>query len=308
MTATERPAAFTPGNLRDALQGVRALVLDADGVLMYASNPLPGSVEALAMLESAGVPYRVVTNFSSAHRETLAAAFSRRSGLPVTPGRIITAASAAAAYTALHHPDEPLLVLASDDARREWAGQHALTPVEADAPGVRVAAVVIGDAGEDLSFRNLDIAFRQLRGGAAFVAMHRNPWWITPRGVTLDAGAVVVGLEFALGRRAIVAGKPSPVVFREAVRELAADVRAAGGSRLRGAEVAMVGDDLESDIAGSRRAGLRGILVLTGKTDLAAVDAAEATGRLNGPARPDGIAVDLSEVVQALIKSRDGAR
>jgi HAD superfamily hydrolase (TIGR01450 family) len=299
MSATELDA---------ALRGVRALVLDADGVLLYAGQPLPGAVAALAALESAGVPYRVVTNFSLAHRETLAAGVSRQFGRPVDPSRIITAASAAAAWTALHHPGEPLLVFASDDARREWAGQRVLTPAEADDPTTPVAAVVIGDAGDELSWRNLDIAFRRLRAGAAFIAMHRNLWWMTPRGITLDAGAVVIGLEHALERRATVAGKPSPVVFREALRELAAEVRAAGGPRLRAADVAMVGDDLESDVAGAHRAGLRGLLVLTGKTDRAAIDAAEAAGRLRGPGRPDGIGSDLLHVVTALIEGRDGTR
>jgi HAD superfamily hydrolase (TIGR01450 family) len=299
MSATELDA---------ALRGVRALVLDADGVLLYAGQPLPGAVAALAGLEAAGIPYRVVTNFSLAHRETLAAGVSRQFGRPVDPSRIITAASAAAAWTALHHPGEPLLVFASDDARREWAGQRVLTPAEADDPATPVAAVVIGDAGDELSWRNLDIAFRRLRAGAAFIAMHRNLWWMTPRGITLDAGAVVIGLEHALERRATVAGKPSPVVFREALRELAAEVRAAGGPRLRAADVAMVGDDLESDVAGAHRAGLRGLLVLTGKTDRAAIDAAEATGRLRGPGRPDGIGSDLLQVVTALIEGRDGRR
>jgi HAD superfamily hydrolase (TIGR01450 family) len=299
MSATELDA---------ALRGVRALVLDADGVLLYAGQPLPGAVAALAALEAAGIPYRVVTNFSLAHRETLAAGVSRQFGRPVDPSRIITAASAAAAWTALHHPGEPLLVFASDDARREWAGQRVLTPAEADDPATPVAAVVIGDAGDELSWRNLDIAFRRLRAGAAFIAMHRNLWWMTPRGITLDAGAVVIGLEHALERRATVAGKPSPVVFREALRELAAEVRAAGGPRLRAADVAMVGDDLESDVAGAHRAGLRGLLVLTGKTDRAAIDAAEATGRLRGPGRPDGIGSDLLQVVTALIEGRDGRR
>lgn len=295
-------------DLVTALHGVRALVLDADGVLLYTSQPLPGSVEALARLEGAGIPYRVVTNFSLAHRETLAAGVSRQFGRPVSPSTIITAASAAAAYTALHHAGEPLLVLASDDARREWTDQHVLTPDQADDPATPVAAVVIGDAGDDLSFRNLDIAFRRLKGGAAFIAMHRNPWWMTPKGVTLDSGALVIGLEHALERRATVAGKPSPVVFREAFRELSAEVRAAGGPRLRAEEVAMVGDDLESDVAGARRIGLRGILVLTGKTDRATVDAAEAAGRLRGPGRPDGIGSNLLEVVDALLEARDPPR
>lgn len=302
------PATTLVTDLATALRGVRALVLDADGVLLYAGEPLPGAVQALGRLEAAGVPYRVVTNFSLAHRETLAAGVSRQFGRPVSPSTIISAASAAAAWTALHHAGEPLLVFASDDARREWAGQRVLTPDEADDPATPVAAVVIGDAGDELSFRNLDIAFRRLRGGAAFIAMHRNPWWMTPRGIALDSGALVIGLEHALERRATVAGKPSPVVFREAHRELAADVRAAGGSRLRASEVAMVGDDLESDVAGARRIGLRGILVLTGKTGRAAVDAAEAAGRLRGPTRPDAIGADLREVVDALIEGRDGTQ
>jgi ribonucleotide monophosphatase NagD (HAD superfamily) len=96
--------------------------------------------------------------------------------------------------------------------------------------------------------------------------MHRNPWWMTPKGVTLDAGAVVAGLEFALGRKARICGKPSPMVFRQALRDLRAEATRSGGPRLRADDVVMVGDDPRADIAAARRVGLRGILVLTGKT------------------------------------------
>jgi HAD superfamily hydrolase (TIGR01450 family) len=303
-TSTTRPGLPL---LRDGLRGVRALILDADGVLLYAGQPLPGAAEALARLDDSGTPYRVVTNFSLAHRTSLAAGVSRQFGRPVRPESIITAASAAAAYTARHHAGQPLLVLASDDARREWDGQQVLTPEEADASDGAVAAVVIGDAGDDLSFRNLDIAFRRLRAGAAFVAMHRNPWWVTPKGVTLDSGALVIGLEHALERRATIAGKPSAVVFREAVRELALEVAAAGGLRLRSGDVAMIGDDLQADVAGAQRAGLRGILVLTGKTDRAAVeaDAARRARRRKGGGRgPDGVGDGVLDVVKALLGER----
>jgi HAD superfamily hydrolase (TIGR01450 family) len=282
--------------IRAALVGVRAFILDADGVLMYRNDPITGSAEAVSELRRRGIPYRVVTNFSSAHRASLAAAFGKATGLAVDPAEIITAASAAAAYTAAHHAREPLLVLAAPDARREWAGQQALSPDEADARSEPVAAVVIGDAGDDLSYRNLDIAFRQLKAGAAFVAMHRNPWWMTPKGYTLDAGAYVLGLEAALGRRAVICGKPSPVVFRQAVGELRAELagreRGSGESRLRVGDVAMVGDDPNADIAAARRVGLRGILVLSGKVD--AVGAA-ATG-----VRPTAIAANLLEIIHAL--------
>jgi HAD superfamily hydrolase (TIGR01450 family) len=278
--------------LRTALEGVRAFVLDADGVLMYRGAPIPGSPEALVELRRRRIPYRVVTNFSSAHRSTLAAAFAKATGLSVDGAEIITAASAAAAYTAKHHPGAPLLVLAAPDARREWAGQVVVTPDEADARDAPVAAVVIGDAGDDLSYRNLDIAYRQLRGGAEFVAMHRNPWWVTPKGFTLDAGALVAGLEFALGRRAVICGKPSPVVFREAVAELRSDVARSGESRLRTREVAMVGDDPRADIAAARRAGLRGFLVLSGKVT---ADEAAASGVV-----ADAVAPSLAGLIEHL--------
>jgi HAD superfamily hydrolase (TIGR01450 family) len=282
--------------LRAALEGVRAFVLDADGVLMYRGEPIPGAPEATVELRRRGIPYRVVTNFSSAHRSSLAAAFGKATGLPVDPNEIITAASAAAAYTARHHPGAPLLVLAAPDARREWAGQELLSPAEADARAEPVAAVVIGDAGDDLTFSNLDVAFRQMRNGAEFVAMHRNPWWMTPKGFTLDAGSVVAGLEFALGRKAIVCGKPSPVVFRQAVAELRTELAARpdgrGGSRLQTGEVAMVGDDPRADIAAAQRVGLRGLLVLTGKVTAAAASSSSV--------RPDAIADSLATIVASL--------
>jgi HAD superfamily hydrolase (TIGR01450 family) len=275
---------------------VRAFVLDADGVLMYRGAPIPGSPEAVVELRRRGLPYRVVTNFSSAHRSSLAAAFGKATGLAVDPAEIITASSAAAAYTAAHHPGKPLLVLAAPDARREWAGQDLIEIGEADARSEPVAAVVIGDAGDDLSYANLDIAFRQLRNGAEFVAMHRNPWWMTPKGFTLDAGAVVAGLEFALGRRAVICGKPSPVVFRQAVGELRAELAArpggSGGPRLRTGDVAMVGDDPRADIAAARRVGLRGVLVLTGKVS---GEEAEASG-----IGSEFVAPNLGSVVAAL--------
>ena len=279
-------------DLRRALDGVRALVLDADGVLLYRGEPIPGSPEAVLELRRRRIPYRVVTNFSSAHRSTLAAGFARSTGVDTDAAEIITAASAAAAYTATHHPAAPLLVLAAPDARREWEGQELISPAEADARAEPVGAVVIGDAGDDLSFRNLDIAYRQLRGGAEFVAMHRNPWWVTPKGFTLDSGALVAGLEFALGRRAVICGKPSPVVFRQAVADLRSEVARGGGARLRTADVAMVGDDPSADIAAAKRAGLRGILTLTGKTTAQEAAASKV--------RADAIARSLAEIVAAL--------
>jgi len=286
--------------LRHVMAGVRALVLDADGVLVMKGAALPGAVEALTALEARGIPFRVATNFSSAHRGTLAARF-QAAGLPVPEARIVTAASATAARTAAAYPGQPLFVITRPDGLREFNGQHLMRYEEADAPGARAAAVVLGDGDADLSFANLDRAFRLVRGGAALLAMHRNPWWFTSRGPTLDSGAFVAGLEFATGVRAVLCGKPGPIMFRTALAGVAADL----GGRVAAREVAMVGDDPAQDIAGARRLGMRGILVLTGKTsatDAAALrsGARPGTGARRSRAVPDAVARSLADVVAAL--------
>jgi HAD superfamily hydrolase (TIGR01450 family) len=279
--------------LRASLHGVRGLILDADGVLVRKGRSLPGAMPALQRLTAHGIPYRIVTNFSTAHRDTLAARFSE-GGLTLEPEHIITAASAAAAYTASAYPGRPLLVLAAPDAMREFAGQQVLSPAGAAAHRDGVAAVVMGDVGDELTFGDLDLAFRLARGGAELLAMHRNPWWLTERGVTLDAGAVVAGLEYALGRPARVLGKPSQVVFRQAAAGIAGDL---GLRRLPRSAIAMVGDDLRSDLAPARRLGMRTVLVLTGKTAGSEVAAAVASARL----APDVVAPSVAEVVAALV-------
>jgi HAD superfamily hydrolase (TIGR01450 family) len=292
--AYHRPMPTTdPDALRAALRGVRALVLDADGVLVLRNRPIPGATEALVHLEATRTPYRIVTNYSSAHRSTLAARFSA-GGAALDPARLITAASATAAHTAARFAGRPIYVIAAGDAMREFDGQVLLDAEAAAAatPG-EVAAIVIGDGGDELSYRNLDIAFGHIRAGAAFLAMHRNPWWLTAKGPTLDSGAMVAGLEYATGVRVTVLGKPSPEVFRQAL----AAIRGELGERVAAASVAMVGDDPDADVRAAQRVGLRGVLVLSGKTRPEDLDGARlGTGRR----APDAIAPSLTEVVAAL--------
>jgi HAD superfamily hydrolase (TIGR01458 family) len=282
--------------LRAALAGTRALLLDLDGVIMLKGWLIPGAAEALAALEARSIPYRIVTNSSLASRSSLSR-WSAKLGAPIPPDRIISALSASAAYTRHRHAGGSLYVLASADALTEFDGQRVMTPEEADEPDARVAAVVIGDAPESVTFDNLNRAFRLVRGGAELIGMHRNRWWLTPAGPTLDSGAFVAGLEFATGHPARVLGKPSPDFFREAATQLATELRDSGERRLLRAEIAMVGDDIRSDVLAAQRVGLRGVFVQTGKHTLADV-AAAAGGR--GGGRPDAVAVSLGDVVAAL--------
>ena len=278
------------------MHGVRGLLLDLDGVLVLAERPIDGAAAALAELDAGAIPYLIVTNTSLVSRVTLSK-IGARMGLHTPPERFQTALSATAAYCASRFAGQPLFVLTTRDAVTEFDGQGLVTPDEVDG-GATVAAVVIGDAVEELTRDNLDRAFRLVRGGAALIGMHRNKWWVTPGGLVLDAGAYVAGLEYAADTRATIVGKPSLEFFSMAARRLASEIAARDGGRPPGrSALAMVGDDVWTDIGGARRAGLRTAFVRTGKHGDADLEAA-AGGRRGY--RPDAVAPSILEVVRAL--------
>src|SRR5664280_1615264 len=216
-------------DLRTQLTGIRGLLLDMDGVLVLRNVLIPGAAEALASLEAAGIAYVVATNTSMVSRATLSRELGK-AGLAVPAERIVSAASAAAVYARRHFAAEPLYVLVAPDARAEFKGLRLLSRDEAAEPGACAAAVVVGDAGDEFTPRNMQTAFTLVRGGARFVAMHKNRWWITPAGVLLDSGGYVAALEYGTERRALVTGKPSRAFFGEAVRMLIAQRGAAAAS------------------------------------------------------------------------------
>jgi len=116
-------------------------------------------------------------------------------------------------------------------------------------------AVLVGDLGEAWTFPVLDRAFRAVLAGAELVAVQKNRYWKTGGRLSLDAGPFIAALEYATGQTAHLIGKPSRELFVTAAAELG----------LEPERVAMVGDDLEADIAGAKRAGLLAVAVRTGK-------------------------------------------
>jgi HAD superfamily hydrolase (TIGR01458 family) len=122
--------------------------------------------------------------------------------------------------------------------------------------GAAPEAVIVGDLGERWSYGLLQEAFEYLMEGAALIALSKDRYWLNGDRLALDAGPFVIALEFATGTTAQVAGKPSPSFYAAALQSLG--IRSADS-------VAMVGDDVWSDVEGAQRAGLQGWLVRTGK-------------------------------------------
>jgi ribonucleotide monophosphatase NagD (HAD superfamily) len=120
--------------------------------------------------------------------------------------------------------------------------------------------VLLGDLADRWSYALLQEAFEYVMDGAELLTCSRDRFFRkggTAGGLALDAGPFVAALEYATGGEAIVAGKPSGAFFHAAVEAL--------GPGVRREAVAMVGDDLWSDVDGARRAGLQGWLVRSGK-------------------------------------------
>jgi HAD superfamily hydrolase (TIGR01458 family) len=225
-----------------------AILLDVDGVLEVSGQPIPGAPEAVAELRRAGHRLRFVTNHTTRPGSVLAQEL-RAIGIELDDDELQTTAAAAA--RALDGKRVFALVMAAlvEDLRGiELVGDGA-------------EAVLLGGADETeetgrvFSYMNLARAFAELELGADLYCLHKNQWWQTSRGPLLDSGAFVAGLEYAAGVEATILGKPSPAYFEAALAALDGEPELTW----------MVGDDLEHDIAGAQRYGLKTVLVRTGK-------------------------------------------
>jgi HAD superfamily hydrolase (TIGR01458 family) len=226
------------------LQGVRALILDIDGVFYHAGRPIPGGPEALSELRRRGYSWRLLTNITRRSRATIARQLGEM-GYRIDPGEVLTASYLTAQY--LRRLGRPRCwVLLAGDGREEFAG---LDLVEESAE-----YIVLGDLAEQFTYDLLNRVLRALWDGAGFVAMQADPYDLGRRGPTVNVGGWLALLERASGRQAILIGKPSPICYQMALEELGVSAEEAAG----------VGDRVESDVAGGQSVGMRTILLRTG--------------------------------------------
>jgi HAD superfamily hydrolase (TIGR01458 family) len=240
----------------------RAYLLDLDGTLYAGGAALPGATAAVASLRNQGIPHRLVTNTTSRSRAMLVQRL-RSYGFEVSTEEVFTAtvAAHALATTAGHRRVAPFIAEAAleDLGELELVGGTSGLPV-----GPNPQAVLVGDLGERWTYTLLQEAFEYLMSGAELIAVSRDRYWLRDDRLVLDAGPFVASLEFASGKNALVAGKPSPAFYAAALRSM---------GLAPSTSTAMIGDDLWSDVEGAQLAGLQGWLVRSGKYREAALHA-----------------------------------
>lgn len=225
---------------------VRAVLLDLEGVLYQEGRPIAGCLETLRTLRQRGLDIRFLTNTTTTSRDGVAARLAAI-GLQVDTARLFT--PTAAARRLLRSRGAARIHLAvPDEAAADFADFEQVGSAPCD-------AVVVGDLHKGFTWDRLNALFALIRAGAQLVALHKNRFCRRGDSLGLDAGPFVAALEYAAGVEATVVGKPSPDFFQQALSDLGVTAN----------QALMVGDDIEADVGGAQKAGIRAVQVETGK-------------------------------------------
>lgn len=224
---------------------ISGILFDLDGVLYVGDRAVAGAIDTIALINQRQIPHRYVTNTTTQSRASLAQKLQAM-GFAIEPHEILSAPAAACVYLRQRQASTCYFAV-SDEIKAEF-NEFTVSDTSPD-------VVVIGDIGREWSYELVNNLFQMVMAGAELVALHKGKYWQTLSGLRLDIGAFVAGLEYAAGVEATIIGKPSPAFFQAAIQELQCPV----------ATIVMVGDDIDSDVGGAQRCGMRGFLVRTGK-------------------------------------------
>lgn len=221
---------------------IESLLLDISGVLYDGGSKISGASKAVERAQRSSLEVRFITNTSQKTRSSLLLHL-RGMGFAVDDEQLFTAV----------------------DAARQWLQQRQLRPfclVHENIVGEfedfeqrNPNAVLIADAADGFTYRNMNRAFQLCLAGAPLLGVGYNRYFKSGDQVLMDAGAFIKAVEFAAGIEATIVGKPNAEFFKQVLDST--------GARPEG--TMMVGDDVFGDVEGALRAGLLACLVRTGK-------------------------------------------
>ena len=254
--------------LSPLLERYDQVILDLDGCVWVGEEPVERSPEAIAALREAGKGVIFVTN-NSWHSGEDHVARLWRMGVQAALADVVTVGGAMQHLLAETRSGRTAYVIGRDALRRHVtdAGLRLLN----DTDLASRAEVVVTGTTDQLRYDDLRTAALAVYRGADFLATSRDPTLPTPEGPWPGTGAILAAVETAAGRRAQIVGKPEPQLFLTAL------------DRLGEGRTLVVGDRLDSDMAGARAAGLDGALVHSG---VGAGERPDAPGLSPSPGAP----------------------
>jgi 4-nitrophenyl phosphatase len=256
---------------------VKGLVLDMDGVLWKDSAPIGDLASIFTRMQAAGLKVMLATNNGTM---TVDQYLKKLAGFGVRleGSQIITSANALAAILSKAYPAKGAVYVVGEEgvvAALCEAGFAAITDPDDETPAVAVVAGL----DRQLSYGKLRRAMFNIRAGASFYGTNPDPTFPTPLGPVPGAGSILAAIQTASATNPIVIGKPSPYMLSLCAERMQLDPK----------EMLVVGDRLETDIAGGQALGARTALVLSGISNQTQAD--------RWVPRPDLVARDLTELV-----------
>ncbi len=224
-----------------------ALLIDLDGVIYEADTAVPGAAAAVNWLTEQRIPHLFVTNTTSRPRRSIVDKLASL-GIAAREAQIFTPPVAASGW--LRAGGVSRVALFVPEPTKAEFDEFELVEDNAQ-------AVVVGDLGDGWTFDVLNKAFRLLMQTPQphLIALGMTRYWHAADGLRLDTAPFVMALAHASEAEPYVLGKPAQSFFDAALTELGV---AAG-------DAWMIGDDVRADVGGAQAAGLKGILVKTGK-------------------------------------------
>jgi HAD superfamily hydrolase (TIGR01450 family) len=229
-------------------------LFDLDGCVYLGDHAIPAAPPTIAELRRLDKKLLFLTNAPYLSRESFAAKL-RGMEIEATAGDILSSSWAVAQYIAQHYivDGKTAFVVGSDEFKQDVrdAGLRVVEDEEAKHADFVVVGGYFGFCYKDILLANFAI-----RNGAAFYTSNRDATFPTPEGLWPGTGVAVAAIECASGQTAISTGKPEPPMI-----EVARAILGPG-------RTIIVGDRLDSDIEGGKRAGIATALVLSGVTTL----------------------------------------
>ncbi len=269
--------------MMDKLHNCELFLFDMDGTLYLGDNVYEGAIELMEDLPRLGKQYIYLTNNSSRAGEDYITRL-RRLGFPCERENVFTSGMATGMYLNQHWPGAKVYIAGTRAFHRELKSYGIdLVNDELGHTDCDRVDVVVQGFDTELVYEKLDRACHFLRRGAAFIAA--NPDWVCPMPndeVLPDCGSICALLTASSGVSPTYIGKPN--------RNMIDVISAMTG--IPNEKICAVGDRLYTDIAVAQNAGSVSVLVLSGETDQAMVDAAER--------KPDYVLRDVHELHEIL--------
>ncbi|MBE0008284.1 MULTISPECIES: HAD-IIA family hydrolase [unclassified Arthrobacter] len=251
---------------------IECWLTDMDGVLVHENQAIPGAAELIDRWVATSKRFLVLTNNSIYTPRDLAARL-KASGLEIPEENLWTSALATAQFLKEQLPGGRAYVIG--EAGLTTALHEAGFVLTDQAPDY----VVLGET-RTYSFEAITKAIRLVEGGARFIATNPDVTGPSKEGPLPATGAVAALITAATSRVPYIVGKPNPMMFRSAMNQIDAHSET----------TAMIGDRMDTDIIAGMEAGLHTVLVLSGITQRADIDAY--------PFRPAQIMESVADLIE----------